>query len=913
MPVWYTTRFELPNHTIINRYEGRNIRLEDNDSRTAESRLDLSFPSPENFDVVRKRYNNVRHPVVDQVETLAVPQGADGQNLGARLGTFMSLSRCHNGLSRIRDRQVLQPTELYYLLVRELAWVQRIPPAFQGPIECGKWWVAPHPYNILAGASQAVHTQAQFRLGDSRIRDNAAYGERSQDVHNFRKATFTLHVVHRHHPAIPGWNYFALLIFRKASGDLWYLDSTSESHFPLPQDQEWRRRAPAEARAEFVRFLRRSGATRDATDGIPDPVEPEGLPKQPVSEGDFESWLSCLHVVLSAVGFVRFGVLSWGNVTSWRIKKYQYNADFSEDGNAVYREVVKSLHNLMGMAYDEAQFGDIESQTPPMEQRARHEDVLSLPPLQGRSGRGGYGTGGRDASLPPLHPNPRPNPRPNASIRLPPQAPPPPQGGSGNGAERGGRGGEGSGINLGGGRHIRFEDEDGRRDCTCCRNCRCGQQSEGIERNQAIGENDRSGLNEGARTGRQRDTMQGGRGVLNQPAVQNQGLAQNQPQGENYGRGQNDPGRGLHGQQERGRGAITVARGPRERISSNLATNLTPLVRTPTSNPANPYAHRGRGAATLPTEGIPRRSTSIPSQSPKSISEVEESDSDSDSQEDLQPPIQHRRRQLSAQRGSAVAPVLPTPSSSPRPGHRTSASRGGPLPGESSRGRGGTSGQRPFGGQPVGQIRPNKRARVDEEEDDDEDEGQPRRSKKAKGVLEPRRKQRIHQDEEEDDDDEYGGQPRQSMRPRFPGNVRNRSRNNPAPSHPPQPQPNPTSTVARPGSRSSEHRAPRSRTRTPQIAPHPRPRRSASQARGSSTVLVQPKAPRPGPGPSQRQARRTAGPVQQQAPIQQQPPMQPPAPVQQPPAQQPPVVQPPAMAPLRRSGRIRKQPARSYR
>lgn len=279
--------------------------------------IDQKLNRVEDERFLRYTYSRALHPVLDEFQDEDL-EGFDPK------GTFTALEHCHNGLWRARRAEFLEAPDVYHLANRLITWIQDQPGARLGGYGEGQWWIAPDAYVIKAGRISSSGFGAYRdmesipKLADPMLAEIGIYGDRSEDKAQFERARFTVHFAHFVTTAVDHWG---LMIRQRSTGNTWYIDSNPTSEVP---------RRSEKALKVFKSWLELSG--------IPDP--PEAAHSVVKSKLQIDGWSCGLHVIANAAAFIRFEVLGWEKVPYWG----------RMDSRQMIKRLIKSLHNLMGLA-----------------------------------------------------------------------------------------------------------------------------------------------------------------------------------------------------------------------------------------------------------------------------------------------------------------------------------------------------------------------------------------------------------------------------------------------------------------------------------------------------------------------------------------------------------------------------------
>ncbi|KAK4212296.1 hypothetical protein QBC37DRAFT_401642 [Rhypophila decipiens] len=249
--------------------------------------------------------------------------------------------RLHNGVVLGRKQKYWHATHLYTWANRLVAYTQdHFPGEGLGPINYGRWWIAPGCYSLTVTSPSvlveredprdmnlAVFTDiqpAEFTLSDAKIckpfdRDiTTKYGpDRMFDTRRFVRARVTFHFVD-----LTGKQHWTLLIRHAA---------TNKGHL-FVRIQDYPDSASSGIHHAFNNWLVASEMPKIDTMQIV-----EGIGSKPAE--DIEPWTTPFHVLADLVTFMRFGLFGWENVPAfwpqWLFARFDASLDGVEDDGGV--------------------------------------------------------------------------------------------------------------------------------------------------------------------------------------------------------------------------------------------------------------------------------------------------------------------------------------------------------------------------------------------------------------------------------------------------------------------------------------------------------------------------------------------------------------------------------------------------
>ncbi|KAM7211015.1 hypothetical protein V8F06_013600 [Rhypophila decipiens] len=267
--------------------------------------------------------------------------------------------RLHNGVVLGRKQKYWHATHLYTWANRLVAYTQdHFPGEGLGPINYGRWWIAPGCYSLtVTSPSVLVEREdprdmnlavfadiqpAEFTLSDAKIckpfdRDiTTKYGpDRMFDTRRFVRARVTFHFVD-----LTGKQHWTLLI-RHAATNKGYL---------FVRIQDYPDSASSGIHHAFNNWLVASEMPKIDTLQIV-----EGIGSKPAE--DIESWTTPFHVLADLVTFMRFGVFGWENVPAfwpqWFDVRGREGGPRYGDEVAMQGYLLDSMHRLMGLRMTE--------------------------------------------------------------------------------------------------------------------------------------------------------------------------------------------------------------------------------------------------------------------------------------------------------------------------------------------------------------------------------------------------------------------------------------------------------------------------------------------------------------------------------------------------------------------------------
>jgi hypothetical protein len=300
---------------------------------------------------IRQLYKGVKHPVLDSDE---------GKEI------WNPRRVCHNALYKVRQGQHLSMDEVFALAERLITWAQEDPAARLGPrkAEDCNWFILPPLYKLYGETKFAFYEdkdeapppgespeeqdsddepppdklpimiELPFALG--RIPGNPYANELRLYKKAFDKAKFTVHFIEFEAPS----RHWGVIIYRPKTGNSWFIDSgnmaVDSNHGYAPeavesaQVHEFRSRV---ARGALLQWLRKS--KRPAPKG--------GEHHCWASSYQRADWSSGIHAIANALAFIRFEAPMSSAVRGWAQRGM---------AKAVRKQVVTSLHNIMGLYID---------------------------------------------------------------------------------------------------------------------------------------------------------------------------------------------------------------------------------------------------------------------------------------------------------------------------------------------------------------------------------------------------------------------------------------------------------------------------------------------------------------------------------------------------------------------------------
>ncbi|KAK4238280.1 hypothetical protein C8A03DRAFT_33736 [Achaetomium macrosporum] len=229
---------------------------------------------------------------------------------------------CHNGLWKARHSEYLEEVEVCHLAEKLVRLAQYDGDARLGPHEKGNWWILRDVYAIQTSGLQLTPELGEMKIG----------GEGEVELKaRFNKAKFTVHLVHLGH-------HWAVMIYQPSARRTWFIDSLYTERNERKRDSQWAslKKRCHKARKAFDDWLARSKLP------LPDP----GKHYCASSPDQIDPWSCGLQVIANILAFIRYEAVGWHRIPHWAEK---YEKSSRKAVNAMLKELVVSLHNLMGL------------------------------------------------------------------------------------------------------------------------------------------------------------------------------------------------------------------------------------------------------------------------------------------------------------------------------------------------------------------------------------------------------------------------------------------------------------------------------------------------------------------------------------------------------------------------------------